>query len=60
MAFDRETVNRFYNLPSVENERYQKLLEKRNYVEIIKCLENGQAEWNTNFEGHVLGLFYVV
>ena len=28
VAFDSETINRFYNLPHVDNESYQKILEK--------------------------------
>ena len=38
VPFDSETINRFYNLPSVNDEDYQTLLEKPNYAEIITSL----------------------
>ena len=43
MAFDSEEINRFYNLPPMDNEGYQKLWDKPNYAEINKCLTDGQA-----------------
>ena len=41
----------------MDDEGYQKLLENPNYVEIIKCLTNGQAQWKTNSEGHAVNLW---
>ena len=54
IAFDSETINRFYNLKPMEDDRYKKFLEKPNYVKLIKLLTNGQGEWKTNSEGYAV------
>ena len=54
MPFDSETINRFYNQPNVNDEDYQRLLERPNYAEIIKSITDGQAQWKTNSKGHAV------
>ena len=51
---DRATINAFYNIPHVDDEEYQKLSVEPNYLDIIKCLTNGQGEWKINSEGQVV------
>ena len=41
-------------MESVEDDGYTKLLEKPNYVEVIKLPTHGQGEWMTNSKGHAV------
>ena len=52
MSFYSEIVNRFYNLPNVNDEDYQRLFEIPDYGKIITSLTNGQAQWKKNSKGH--------
>ena len=56
VTFDSETINRFYNLPNVNDEDYQRLLERPNYAEIIISLIDGQAQWKTNSQDHAVNV----
>ena len=52
--FNARSINEFYNLESVSDEAYNRLQEDPNYPEVLRMLTNGQGEWKTNSEGHVV------
>ena len=54
VPFDRATINAFYQIPHLDDEEYQRLNEEPNYMEIIKCLSNGQGQWKVNSKGKVV------
>ena len=42
--FNAKSINRYYNLESVNHEAYDRLHENPNYLEILRMLTNGQGE----------------
>ena len=52
--FSAKSINRYYNLESVNPEAYDRLHENPNYSEVLRMLTNGQGEWKLNNEGHVV------
>ena len=48
------SINRYYNLESVNLEAYDRLHENPNYPEVLRMVTNGQGEWKLNSEGHVV------
>ena len=50
--FSTKSINKFYNLESVNEDAYQRLQEGPNYPKVIRMLTDGQGEWKTNNEGH--------
>ena len=56
VPFDNTTINVLYQIPHVGDEGYQRLNAEPNYMEIIKCLTNGQGQWKVNSKGQVVNL----
>ena len=52
--FSTKSINRYYNLESVNSEAYDRLHENPNYPEVLRMLKNGQGEWKLNNEGHAV------
>ena len=52
--FSSRSINEFYNLEPVSDEGYDRLQEDPNYPKVLRMLTNGQGEWKTNSEGHVV------
>ena len=52
--FNVKSINRYYNLESINPEAYARLLEQPNYPEVLRMLINGQGEWKLNSEGHAV------
>ena len=52
--FSVKSINRCYNLESVNPEAYDNLHEHPNYPEVLRLLSNGQGEWKLSNEGHVV------
>ena len=52
--FSVKSINRYYNLESVNPEAYDRLHEHPNYQEVLRMLTNGQGEWKLNNEGHIV------
>ena len=52
--FSAKSINRYYNLESVNPEAYDRLHEQPNYPEVLRMLINGQGEWKLNSEGHAM------
>ena len=52
--FSVKSINRYYNLESVNPEAYDWLHENPNYPEVLRMLINGQGEWKLNNEGYVV------
>ena len=52
--FSAKSINRYYNLESVNSAAYDRLHENPNYPEVLRMLTNGQGEWKLNSEGHAM------
>ena len=52
--FSAKSINRYYNLESVNPEAYDRLHENPNYPEVLRMLTNGQGEWKLNNEGNAV------
>ena len=52
--FSAKSINRYYNLESVNPEAYDRLHEQPNYPEVLRMLTNGHGEWKLNSEGHAM------
>ena len=52
--FSAKSINRYYNLESVNLEAFDQLHEQPNYLEVLRMLTNGHSEWKLNSEGHVV------
>ena len=52
--FNAKSINRYYNLESVNPEAYYRLHENPNYPKVLRMLTNGQGEWKLHNEGHVV------
>ena len=52
--FSAKSINRYYNLESVNPEAFDRLHEHPNYPEVLRLLTNGQGEWKLNNKGHVV------
>ncbi|KAJ0078205.1 hypothetical protein Patl1_37156 [Pistacia atlantica] len=44
VKFDAETINQYYELPQVEEDKYEKYLKNVDYDKVIRRLTKGQAE----------------
>ena len=52
--FSAKSINRYYNLESINPDAYDKLHENPNYLDVLRMFTNGQGEWKLNNEGHVV------
>ena len=52
--FSAKSINRYYNLKSVNPEAYDRLHEHPNYPEVFRMLTNRHGEWKLNSEGHAV------
>ena len=52
--FNAKSINRYYNLESVNSEAFDWLHKHPNYLEVLWLLTNGQGEWKLNHEGHTM------
>ena len=52
--FNAKSINRYYNLESVNPEAYDQLHENPNYPKVLRMLTNKQGEWKLNNEGHTV------
>ena len=52
--FSAKSINRYYNLESVNSEAYNRLHKNPNYPEVLKMLKNRQGEWKLNNERHAV------
>ena len=52
--FSAKSINRYYNLESVNPETYDRLYENPNYPKVLRMLTNEQGEWKLNNEGHAV------
>ena len=52
--FKVKSINRYYNLESVNSEAYNRLHENLNYPKVLRMLTNRQCEWKLHNEGHVV------
>ena len=52
--FSATSINRYYNLESVNSDAYDRLHEQPNYPEVLRMLTNEQGEWKLNSEGHAV------
>ena len=48
MSFDKHKINRFYQLPIVDDSAYQQLVAALDYDAIIKCLTKNRIFWKKN------------
>ena len=52
--FSAKSINKFYNLESINKDAYLRLQEAPKYPEVIRMITNGQGESKTNNEGHAV------
>ena len=45
VPFDRTTINKHYNLPDIEGDKYSRYREQPNTAEVLKFLTNGRVQW---------------
>ena len=54
LDFSTKSINRYYNLESVNSEDFDRLHKHPDYPEVLRLLTNGRGEWKLNNEGHVV------
>ena len=48
ISFDREEINKTYNLKEMkDNSNFKKLVKEQNYQKIVELLTDGKGEWNS-------------
>ena len=52
--FSAKSINRYYNLESINPEAFDRLHKNSNYPEFLRLLTNGHGEWKLNNEGHAV------
>ena len=52
--FSEKSINRYYNLETVNPEANDRLHKNPNYLEVLRLLTNGKGEWKLNNEGHAM------
>ena len=54
MPFDRQTINAYYKLESVNDERFYKFVRKPNYATIIRWLISDKVPWKLNASNQII------